>query len=127
LLVAAFLFLAFLTADTFYNLLPEHFLYGFAFIFFALSLHFWPNVLLVNKITTLIGKLSFSIYLVHFIVIDMLPPILFKNGIILNGNIGFILAYFLVLLISMGISFITYYLIEIPGINLGKKIIRKLS
>lgn len=61
LFVSIFLFVAFLTPQTFNDLLPKHFLYGIAFLFFALSLYFSPKLFLVNKITILIGKLSFSL------------------------------------------------------------------
>jgi peptidoglycan/LPS O-acetylase OafA/YrhL len=127
LFVSIFLFTAFLRTKTFGDLLPQHFLISIAFLFFSLSLHFWPHVLLVNRITTLIGKLSFSLYLIHFIVLNIMSSILLKNGFILNGNKGFVLNYLLALILSIGISYVTYNLIEIPGINLGKSIIRKLS
>lgn len=125
--VSVFLMAAFLTTETFFNLLPEHFLYGLAFLFLGLALHFWPNALFVNRPITLIGKLSFSIYSVHFLVIDLLRNWLVTSGIVLEGNLGFTLAYLLVLVISIGISWVTYHLIEIPGINLGKRIIERLS
>lgn len=127
LFITLFLFTAFLQTNTFSNLLPQHFLYSIAFLFFSLSLHFWPHALLVNRITSLIGKLSFSIYLVHIMVINILNSILLKNGFILDGNKNFVLKYLLVLTISISISYITYNLFEIPGINFGKDIIKKLA
>ena len=125
LFVSIFLFTTFSTVHTYRNLLPQHFFYGVAFLFFALSLYLWPQKLLVNKITTLIGKLSFSIYLVHFMVLEMMKSI-FVNGFILNGNSGFLLAFVLIITLSTSFSFITYNIVELPGINFGKKIIQKL-
>ncbi len=125
LFVSLFLFFAFLSSSTFKNLLPRHFLYGIAFLIFALSLHYSPQKLLVNWVTILIGKLSFSIYLVHFGVLLVMQE-LFSNGFILNGDAGFLFAFLLVLAVSICISYVTHYTIEIPGINLGKKIIKKL-
>lgn len=120
-----FLFAAFLTAHTFGNLLPKHFLYGIAFLIFSLSLHCSPQKFLVNKFTVLVGRLSFSIYLAHFMVLNMMKKV-FSSGFLLNGNLGFILAFALVLTLSICISYITHTAIEIPGINLGKRIIKKL-
>jgi len=125
LFVSLFLFAAFLATYTFGNLMPQHILYSMAFLCFSLSLHFSPQALLVNKITTSIGKLSFSIYLVHFIVINEMKSV-FKNGFFLDGDSGFMLGFLLVLVVSTCISYVTYKLVEVPGIHLGKKIIRKL-
>ena len=120
-----FFFAAFLIAQTFGNLLPKHFLYGIAFLLFSLSLHYSPQKFLVNRFTVLVGRLSFSIYLAHFMVLNVMKNV-FSSGFLLNGNLGFILAFALVLVLSICISYITHTAIEIPGINLGKLIIKKL-
>jgi peptidoglycan/LPS O-acetylase OafA/YrhL len=113
------------TVQTFGYLLPKHFLYGLAFIPFTLSLHYSPQILFINRFTMLFGKLSFSMYLVHFMVIDTMK-ILFNDGFFLDGNTGFIMAFILVLILSVCISYITYKTIETPGINIGKLIVKKL-
>lgn len=46
---------------------------------------------------------------------------------ILPGDIRCILAFLLVLLLSIIFSYITYNLIEVPGINIGKKVIQKVK
>ena len=125
LLVSFFLFTAFLTVRTYGNLLPKHFLYGLAFLIFSLSLYYSPLKIFVNSFTVFIGRLSFSIYLVHFMVLKIMKEI-FYNGFVFEGNIGFILAFILVLTVSICISYITHKTIEIPGINLGKYIVKKL-
>jgi peptidoglycan/LPS O-acetylase OafA/YrhL len=121
-----FLFLAFLNVQTFYGLLQQHFLYGISFVIFCLSLYYSPWGLLVNSFTVLVGRLSFSIYLTHFMILNMMRNI-FANGFVLNGDFGFALAFLLVLSLSICISYITYNFIESPGINLGKYIIKKIS
>ncbi len=132
LLISLFLFTAFLQTYTLANLLPNHFLYGVALLTFALSLHFSPKNIFVNYLTIMIGKYSFSIYLSHFAVIIALKQLIsntFKHGDIeiwRYGDIRFIITFLLTLSLSTAVSYITYNLIEIPGINLGKKIIDKL-
>jgi len=116
---------SFLTVHRFGNLFPKHFLYGLAFVLFSLSLHYSPQKLFVNRFTVLIGKLSFSMYLVHFMVLKLMKSI-FADGFLLDGNIGFIAAFILVLILSVCISYVTYKAIEIPGINIGKLILKKL-
>ena len=123
LLSSFFLFFAFLTVRTFGDLLPHHFLYGIAFVIFALSLYYWPQIFLVNRFTVLVGRISFSIYLVHFMVLNLIEKLL-PDGLVLTGNLGFALAYLLVLCPSICIAYVTFKFIEAPGINLGRYVIR---
>ena len=119
------MFGALVAISTLGNWLPKQFFYGLAFTVFSLSLYYWPNGVLVNGLTTLIGRLSFSIYLVHFMVLQMMRAI-FPNGFIVNGDIGFMVAFLLVLLVSTCISYATHRAIELPGIALGKRIVERL-
>jgi len=119
------LFLGLLSPYTSYLLLPGHVLYGVGFLLFSLSLYYSPQKLLVNRVTVFIGKLSFSIYLAHFGVLLIMKSI-FSSGFIMNGDIGFGLGFLLVLATSACISYVSYRVVEIPGINLGKRIINKL-
>lgn len=123
LMLAMYLFAAFLGVETFANLLPHHVMYSLALAVFALSLHFHPAKILVNPIIVLIGKLSFSIYLVHFMVLHYLKEFLAGE---LLGNTGFLVAFLLVITISSCISFFTHKYIELPGMALGKRLIQRL-
>jgi len=53
-------------------------------------------------------------------------PALFPNSFWLDGISGFALAFLLVLAVSICISYVTYKLVEYPGINLGRHIIKWL-
>ena len=117
--------MAFLRSNTFGDFLPEYFLYGIAFVIFAFSLHCWPQIAFVNKFTVSIGKLSFSIYLVHFMILNIMG-LVFGNGFVVKGNLGFALAFALVFSLSVLFSYVIYKVIESPGISLGKYIIQKL-
>ena len=125
-LLSVFLYVAFLNTVTYLDLLPTHFFYGIAFVALTLGLYFYPMKLLVNPLTQWIGKISYSLYLVHFL---FLPYI--KNWLPLGANFGktaqFAIYFLAILILSSGISYITYRLIEVPGMNLGKKLIRKLE
>jgi peptidoglycan/LPS O-acetylase OafA/YrhL len=126
--LSLFLFISFLTVSTNHSLLPKHFLTGIAFVVFSLSLHYYPWTLLVNNFTILVGRLSFSIYLTHFMVINLLSRVYdkFNYGFVVEGNIGFILAFSVVMCLSICISYITYNIVESSGIKLGKYIARKV-
>lgn len=126
LLAFVFMFIAFLKINTYMSLMPIHFFYGIAFVILTAGLYFHSSRLFVNPLTRWIGKISYSLYLVHFI---LLPYV--KNWIDLGPYFGktvqFALYFIIVLVVSSGISFMTYRFIEIPGMNLGKKLIRKLE
>lgn len=127
-LALSFLFAVFLNAQTSPPLLPWYVLSGVAFLMFSLLLHYSPQKLFVNKFTMFIGKLSFSIYLVHTMVISILNMVFVDTFLFVwNANVSFVLAFFLILLVSVCISYFTHKIIEIPGMNLGKYIVKKLQ
>ena len=125
-LLFVFLYVAFLNTTTYLDLLPTHFFYGIAFVALTLGLYFYPMKFFVNPLTQWIGKISYSLYLVHYL---FLPYI--KNWLPLSANFGktaqFAIYFLAILILSSGISYITYRLIEVPGMDLGKKLIRKLE
>ncbi len=121
-----YLIVAFASAQTWNNLLPKHVLYGFAFVLFSLSLYYSPSKIFVNKIMVVLGRLSFSIYLVHFMVLSILKNI-FLDGFVLDGNIGFLSLSLLVLAVSTMISYVTNRLVELPGIKMGKALVKRIQ
>lgn len=125
-LSALFLYIAFLQTSTYLNMLPTYFLYGIAFLVLTVGLYFNPIKLIVNPITQWIGKISYSLYLVHFIFLTEI-----RNWVHLDARFGktaqFALYFMILLAISSVISYITYRFIEVPGMNLGKKLIQKLE
>lgn len=129
LLSSLLVFTASLTATTYQNIIPRHLLYGLGFVLLVLGLHFAPTKLLVNRVTTTIGKLSFSIYLNHFIVLYLTRSAFNRYNdkrFIENGDLGAALAFGLILVISIACSYFTHRFVEKPGIALGKRIIARL-
>lgn len=114
-----------------YKPVPYHFLYSLGFAFIIITLMQKPYKLFSNKLFATIGKVSFSMYIIHFAIILILGSINF-NRIISVTNIGtsllnFIGLYLIAVISTFLISQITYRIIEVPGQNLGKKIIKKLN
>jgi peptidoglycan/LPS O-acetylase OafA/YrhL len=99
--------------------------YGMVFTLFAFSLMYWSNSPLVGRPIVWIGKVSYSAYFVHFAVLSSLPLSPETKWPI--ANLAYM--YSAVVIITIGVSSITYLLIEKPMIRLGSALIaaRRLS
>lgn len=74
-----------------------------------------------------IGKLSYSFYLWHIVVIYIYRELFFYiDGSLLPSVIKFMLSFLLVTLITLIVSKISYKYIELPGIRMGEYIKMKL-
>lgn len=105
-------------------LFPQHILFGFAFFMMAYGLSVYKLKIIVNTVIIYMGKVSYSMYLVHFAVLywlKQLDLVDYTNNSILN----YIIRLAVVLGISTLISTVTYRFIEVPFQNIGKKIIDK--
>jgi peptidoglycan/LPS O-acetylase OafA/YrhL len=113
-----------ITAQTTGNMLPQGVLFSIGFSLLVLSLNERPIGLVVNPVTIFLGKISFSLYLVHFYVLDLVRVSgEFKA---LSGDIGFASGFLIVLAASAVVAFVVYRLVEVPGIALGKVVIGKI-
>lgn len=90
-----------------------------------------PYKFFSNRILAAVGKCSFSMYLVHFALLGFMKKYDFKSIInstnTLTAYCDLILMFLLLSVASFVISHFTYKLIEVPGQNLGRKIIKKLN
>jgi peptidoglycan/LPS O-acetylase OafA/YrhL len=108
------------------------YLNSLSFIFLILGLALHPWWLLVNPVIRFIGRMSFSIYLVHpylspFVsfVVDALER---KYSLALyNHGLGLLVSFIAYLGGSLLISLITYPLVEARGIAFGKNLIDRLG
>lgn len=105
-------------------------LYASSFLFLplilALAIHPWP--LLVNRFTRYIGKISYSMYLIHFFVlalVDWLFVRLHLTSFVAGKPLGFLLATLLVFGISVPICVLSWRFVEQPGIRLGRSLIKR--
>jgi peptidoglycan/LPS O-acetylase OafA/YrhL len=122
LLAAAFLFILNLILT---NILPYHFVFScsLAVIIYALSAYS-PN-LLVNRFTTFLGRISYSLYLVHYAVLHYLSKLQLID-FTPSPVVSFFIRFSLLLIISSLVSFLTYRLIEQPGQKFGFLVINHL-
>ncbi len=128
-------------------LMSEQVLYASLFCIGAYALSQIRIPLLVNRITRHIGKVSFSAYITHFFVLDIvwrlvgsipknhamntpfgmdveIHPLLPQG---LNPFSEYILIYVTVIVITTLVSTLTYQIVELPGQNVGKWVIKKLG
>lgn len=107
---------------------PSHFLFGIAFIILAYGLGIREKHVLVNKAIVFIGKISFSMYLIHFFVLDTIF-IFFGERLLKNfSNSAVLMVLFIsTFLITTVLSYLLYRLIEQPGVKLGRTISANLK
>lgn len=107
----------------YYNLLlQEHLLFAYTFAVLIIFMSKKKIVLLDNKLIRFIGKISFSVYIIHFIVLFWLQR--FNLTTIYQGSstINFFIYFLLTLILSSAISYLTYEFVEKPFQKLGKKL-----
>jgi peptidoglycan/LPS O-acetylase OafA/YrhL len=112
-------------------LFTEHIVFSIAFVFLCYSLYLREFFILVNPITVYIGKISFSMYLSHFAILNFMYDFNFdviQKYLGLNFEIlQFLLRFIFLTVVSIIVSSIFYSFIELPFQNLGKKIIIYIS
>ena len=111
------------------HLLSLHILFGIAFVILGIALSKSESKFLINPILIYIGKISFSMYLVHFAVLHWLTKFHFVDFVVVSNSYTGIINYGIRLLIlivlSTIISTLFYRLVELPMQNIGRKIINR--
>jgi peptidoglycan/LPS O-acetylase OafA/YrhL len=79
-----------------------------------------------NKLLIRIGQVSFSMYLLHFISVQIVSFLEYRFFII-NGTITLLSFYLASVFLTFGLALISEKYIEKPGIEFGKKLIKKLD
>jgi peptidoglycan/LPS O-acetylase OafA/YrhL len=110
--------------------LPAAFLgFGVVSALVAFSLAYRPNVVLVNRFTRYAGKVSYSGYLMHFFVVDVLREHLSHAGF--SQSIPALVRYFIFVGVATAgtliFATITYQFVEKPGRNIGRRVIQHLK
>ncbi len=122
--LATFLFIHLCMSGLF--LFPIHVIFSMVFLLLCVGLSKYHFKLLVNPIIIHIGKVSFSMYLVHFAVLYWLKEynfVEFTQNSVLNYTIRFCVATS----ISVLIATLFYHAVELPFQQLGKKVIDRLE
>lgn len=94
----------------------------------VLGLALSPVPLLVNAATRFFGKISYSFYLTHATVINLLSatfiPIYKWTD---HQLLRYLLCYVMVVSVTATAAYLTYRLVEVPSIKLGSRVIRLID
>jgi peptidoglycan/LPS O-acetylase OafA/YrhL len=84
--------------------------------------------LFVNGFMIFVGRISFSLYIVHFLVLELIAKrYLWKPDWENPSDESYLLAYPVLLLTSVALSSITYFAVERNGIKMGNRLIQWLE
>lgn len=102
------------------GLMRNYLLSSVGFLFLCMASMNGDLRILDNRFLQIVGKVSFSIYLIHFAVLTAGQKINHHFfGIHEAGDIKFLVAFVAVTFACVGFSYVTYRCIEEPGIRLG--------
>lgn len=122
----AFFFISF-CIDGYDFYLPYYFYYGLVFFVLCYALYLFPIKIIVNKFFTHFGKISFSVYLIHYLFYPIMQYIVINlNKHHFNNAYGIFAILFLAFIaLSLIFGTVSYYFIEKPFIKIGNQIIFK--
>jgi peptidoglycan/LPS O-acetylase OafA/YrhL len=106
------------------RLVPTHCIMGSLFAVLALILAKYPVRLLVNPVTTFVGKISFGMYLTHFVVLHGVTGLHLR---FFPGwqNVGSVVHFLLIVVVTVSLSYLLYETVENPMIKVGKRLIAR--
>lgn len=122
--VSVFTLLALAAMNLTPPLFDDYYLQSVAYGGIILALSAGSNLLMDNRFTRFFGKISYSVYLIHPLVIRALDPV-FQYIYALPCGVGvkYSAAVLLSLLATALLSVLAYRFIELPGIQLAKYLI----
>ncbi len=119
----ALLVILHLSATTIFK---SHYIYGIAFALLAFLVSRFHPGWIVNRFLAGVGKISYSLYLVHIIIANLLIKFDLTHYSS-NSILDVVIRFLIISTISLLFSFGTYKLVEIPFQRFGRNLIRKLE
>jgi peptidoglycan/LPS O-acetylase OafA/YrhL len=104
------------------------FIIGAALFVFAVINSEWLKRFFSSPVLQFLGKISFSLYLLHLLIIGSLACYLFGyffTGLHLSYDVSFMLMFFISLSFTFGAAFLMYKYVDLNGIKLSKWIYQK--
>lgn len=108
--------------------IPKHWLYGMLFFGATVVMKNAGESIFSCRAIRFIGQCSFSAYLIHFVVLGYVGRLLNKTHVNSESpDIYFGLLVTIALVGTIAASAVTYRLIEVPGQNVGRRLIKWLE
>ena len=105
-----------------------HVTYSLGFLLLILALSIWQPVVLVNRFTCFLGKISYSVYLLHFVLLVGVQHLVTKDlPFTLSNDATFLLILALLTVYCLAICYASYRWIEEPCMAFGKKVIARFE
>jgi peptidoglycan/LPS O-acetylase OafA/YrhL len=104
-------------------------MYALLFMVLALLLSVYPWKLFVNYFTVFLGKISYSGYLLHFLVIKQTTIAIekYSPSIMESTPKYFIVVAIIGFLVTIPLAYLSYKFIELNAVKAGRKLIEKLN
>jgi peptidoglycan/LPS O-acetylase OafA/YrhL len=101
---------------------------GMGFAMLLLGAAILSSRLLVNRVWSFYGEISYSVYLWHLPVMLVLVPAYRELLALIGPGVPlFCVALALTLLVLTGVSWLSFRYIELPGITLGKHVLAAVT
>jgi peptidoglycan/LPS O-acetylase OafA/YrhL len=128
-LAAAAMFLYSAVGINSHRLIPEQVFFALGFLLLILALAIYPLPLLVNPAVCFLGRISYSCYLMHFVImLGVVPKFNFLSKLYFSDSMqAYVLLFAATLALTIPVSWMTYKIIEQPFIRLGSSYVRRLN
>jgi peptidoglycan/LPS O-acetylase OafA/YrhL len=96
---------------------------GIAYSLILVGLSLNPLPLVDNLVTAFLGRVSYSLYLAHAPIILLFAHFQVYSWLVglVGVHLGFVASLLLTFTVVLPVAYVTYRLVELPGINLGKR------
>lgn len=95
--------------------------FGCGFAFLVLSLRGSLHKVVVNPVAVALGRISFSVYILHFFVLDCIRTFMQVAHVDRTGGWAFPIVLAVALILTSGIAIVTKRLVEDPGNRFGHR------
>jgi len=101
---------------------------GVVYALAVCGLCLWPWRMLVNRLTTYLGKISYSVYLLHPTIVYAMGPLYQRiYQVVPTASLALLVCFSLTLFVVGVAAAVTYRLIEEPFIGLGRRLYTRLK